>query len=81
MADGAYNSLLPQAGEGPGMAAMTRRCEASGAGMAASHPLPQPAGFASNVSRDVRVFVNELLFRCAQSLTPIPSSACGRGEL
>ncbi|MBI5437448.1 MAG: hypothetical protein HY936_00565 [Nitrosomonadales bacterium] len=32
---------------------MTRRCEASGAGMAASHPLPQTAGFASNVSRDV----------------------------
>ena len=32
---------------------MTRRCEASGAGMAASHPLPQSAGFASNVSRDV----------------------------
>ncbi|MBI5438095.1 MAG: hypothetical protein HY936_03980, partial [Nitrosomonadales bacterium] len=27
--------------------------EASGAGMAASHPLPQTAGFASNVSRDV----------------------------
>ncbi|MDO8811588.1 MAG: hypothetical protein Q7J38_06125 [Gallionella sp.] len=25
---------------------MTRRCEASGAGMAASHPLPQTAGFA-----------------------------------
>ena len=25
---------------------MTRRCEASGAGMAASHPLPQSAGFA-----------------------------------
>ena len=34
---------------------MTRRCEASGAGMAASHPLPQSAGFASNVSRDVGV--------------------------
>jgi hypothetical protein len=34
---------------------MTRRCEASGAGMAASHPLPQAAGFASNVSRDVGV--------------------------
>jgi phosphoglucomutase len=28
------------------VAAMTRRCEASGAGLAASHPLPQPAGFA-----------------------------------
>src|SRR3989338_765550 len=37
-----------------GWPAMTRRCEASGAGMAASHPLPQSAGFASNVSRDVR---------------------------
>ena len=35
------------------VAAMTRRCEASGAEMAASHPLPQSAGFASNVSRDV----------------------------
>ena len=35
------------------VAAMTRRCEASGAGMAASHPLPQAAGCASNVSRDV----------------------------
>jgi DNA helicase II / ATP-dependent DNA helicase PcrA len=34
-------------------AASTRRCEASGAGEAASHPLPQSAGFASNVSRDV----------------------------
>ena len=34
---------------------MTRRCEASGAGMAASRPLPQSAGFASNVSRDVGV--------------------------
>jgi len=32
--------------------AMTRCCEASGAGMAASHPLPQSAG-SSNVSRDV----------------------------
>src|SRR3989338_2664342 len=32
---------------------MTRRCEASGAGMTTSHPLPQTAGFASNVSRDV----------------------------
>ncbi|MBI5438921.1 MAG: hypothetical protein HY936_08260, partial [Nitrosomonadales bacterium] len=32
---------------------MTRRCEASGAGIATSHPLPQTAGFASNVSRDV----------------------------
>ncbi|MDO8466186.1 MAG: hypothetical protein Q7S46_13190 [Gallionella sp.] len=27
------------------VAAMTRRCEASGAGMAASHPLPQTASF------------------------------------
>ena len=34
-------------------AALTRRCEASGAGEAASHPLPQSAGSASNVSRDV----------------------------
>ncbi|MDO8813049.1 MAG: hypothetical protein Q7J38_13620 [Gallionella sp.] len=32
---------------------MTRRCEASGAGMATSHPFPQTAGFASNVSRGV----------------------------
>ena len=38
---------------------MTRRCEASGAGMAASHPLPQTAGFASNVSRDVEAIVRE----------------------
>jgi len=37
------------------MATMTRRCEASGAGMVASHPLPQSAGSASNVSRDVGV--------------------------
>jgi len=36
------------------LVAMTRRCEASGAGMATSHPLPQSAGSASNVSRDVR---------------------------
>ncbi|MFZ2525756.1 MAG: diaminopimelate epimerase [Candidatus Ferrigenium altingense] len=35
------------------VAAMTRCCEASGAGMAASHPLPQSAGSASNVSWDV----------------------------
>jgi len=33
-------------------AALTRCCEASGAGKAASHPLPQSAGCASNVSRD-----------------------------
>ncbi|MDD5383383.1 MAG: alpha-D-glucose phosphate-specific phosphoglucomutase [Gallionella sp.] len=39
--------------------AMTRRCEASGAGMASSHPLPQTAGFASNVSRDVEAIVRE----------------------
>jgi 2-oxoglutarate dehydrogenase E1 component len=32
--------------------ASTRRCEASGAGEAVQHPLPQTAGFASNVSRD-----------------------------
>ena len=38
---------------------MTRRCGASGAGMAASHPLPQTAGFASNVSRDVEAIVRE----------------------
>jgi hypothetical protein len=31
-------------------AAMTRRCEASGAGMAAKRLLPQSAGYASNVS-------------------------------
>lgn len=41
------------------VAAMTRRCEASGAGMAASHPLPQSAGCASNVSRDVETIVTE----------------------
>jgi len=33
-------------------AVLTRCCEASGAGEAASHPLPQSAGCASNVSRD-----------------------------
>ena len=33
-------------------AALTRGCEAFGAGEAASHPLPQSAGYASNVSRD-----------------------------
>ena len=38
-------------GEGEKWLAMTRRCGASGAGMAASHPLPQAAGSASNVSR------------------------------
>ncbi len=45
------------------VAAMTRRCEASGAGMAASHPLPQSAGFASNVSWDVRVVERENNFQ------------------
>jgi len=34
------------------VAALTRCCEASGAGRAASHPLPQSAGCAGNVSRD-----------------------------
>lgn len=34
------------------VAAPTRRCVASGAGGAASHLLPQSAGFASNVSQD-----------------------------
>ena len=29
---------------------MTRRCEASGAGMTASHLLPQSADYVSNVS-------------------------------
>jgi len=46
----ALEFLIPQNKE---VAAMTRRCEASGAGMAASHSLPQAAGSASNVSRDV----------------------------
>ena len=41
------------------VAAMTRRCEASGAGMAASNPLPQSAGYASNVSRDVEAIARE----------------------
>ncbi|MBI5437764.1 MAG: hypothetical protein HY936_02240 [Nitrosomonadales bacterium] len=54
------------------VAAMTRRCGASGAGMAASHgcpaksfsdPLPQSAGFASNVSRDVAAMTR----RCGAS--------------
>ena len=49
---------IPFAGQGAvseplEVAAMTRCCEASGAGMAVSHPLPQSAGSASNVSRDV----------------------------
>ena len=46
----ALEFLIPQNKE---VAAMTRRYEASGAGMAASHPLPQTAGSASNVLRDV----------------------------
>ncbi|MBI3479214.1 MAG: 2-oxoglutarate dehydrogenase E1 component [Nitrosomonadales bacterium] len=44
--------------------ALTRRCEASGAGEAVSHPLPQAAGYASNVSRDVggaRMTLREIL--------------------
>jgi heptosyltransferase-1 len=40
------------------VAALTRCCEASGAGEAASHPLPQAAGVASNVSRDVARLFN-----------------------
>ena len=63
---------LPQAGEGLRVAAMTRRCEASGAGMAASHPLPQTAGFASNVSRDVRVSEQTLRFRALIDPHPQP---------
>jgi signal transduction histidine kinase len=47
-------------GEG-GRAAMTRRCEASGAGIAASHPLPQSAGCASNVSGGAAVFSDPVL--------------------
>jgi glutamate synthase (NADPH/NADH) small chain len=46
----ALEFLIPQNKE---VEAMTRRSEASGAGMASSHPLPQSAGYASNVSRDV----------------------------
>ena len=49
------HTFLPPCRGKARMAAMTRRCEASGAGMAASHPLPQAAGFASNVLRDVGV--------------------------
>ena len=44
----ALEFLIPQNKE---VEAMTRRSEASGAGMASSHPLPQTAGSASNVSR------------------------------
>jgi len=40
------------ANNGMDAAALTRCCEASGAGKAASYPLPQSAGCASNVSRD-----------------------------
>ncbi|MGB8410177.1 MAG: glutamate synthase subunit beta [Gallionella sp.] len=46
----ALEFLIPQNKE---VDAMRRRSEASGAGMASSHPLPQSAGSASNVSRDV----------------------------
>jgi glutamate synthase (NADPH/NADH) small chain len=46
----ALEFLIPQNKE---VEAMRRRSEASGAGMASSHPLPQSAGSASNVSRDV----------------------------
>ncbi|MDP2852570.1 MAG: DEAD/DEAH box helicase family protein, partial [Gallionella sp.] len=35
------------------LVAMTRRCEASGAGMDTTHPLPQSEGSAANVARDV----------------------------
>lgn len=64
------------------VAAMTRRCEASGAGMAASHPLPQAAGCASNVSRDVgdldaermRVHVRDAKGN-RDRLVPLPANA------
>ena len=46
----ALEFLIPQNKE---VEAMRRRSEASGAGMASSHPLPQSAGSSSNVSRDV----------------------------
>ena len=45
----AASAFIP--GQSGNWLAMTRRCGASGAGMAASHPLPQAAGSASNVSR------------------------------
>lgn len=47
------------------VAALTRSCEASGAGEAASHPLPQAAGVASNVSRDVECLFNADITRLA----------------
>ncbi len=68
-------------------AALTRRCEASGAGEAASHPLPQSAGSASNVSRDVaraggKVTAFVALIESLRSATrelPLHPQGVGRG--
>ena len=56
-------------------AAMTRRLEASGAGMAAEHILPQSAGFASNVS-DVQLNSKEAIFETFRKLHPILKEEC-----
>lgn len=56
-------------------AAMTRRREASGAGMAAKHILPQSAGFAGNVS-DVQLNSKEAIFETFRKLHPILKEEC-----
>lgn len=56
-------------------AAMTRRREASGAGMAAEHILPQSADFAGNVS-DVQLNSKEAIFETFRKLHPILKEEC-----
>jgi ATP-dependent HslUV protease subunit HslV len=56
-------------------AAMTRHREASGAGMAAEHILPQSAGFASNVS-DVQLNSKAAIFETFRKLHPILKEEC-----
>lgn len=56
-------------------AAMTRRREAQGAGMAAEHILPQTAGFAGNVS-DVQLNSKAAIFETFRKLHPILKEEC-----
>ena len=56
-------------------AAMTRRCEASGAGMAAERLLPQSAGFASNVS-EAQLNSKAAIFETFRKLHPILKEEC-----
>ena len=72
-----FDMTFPVDYHGKDVAAMTRRGEASGAGMAASHPLPQTAGFASNVSRDVGV---EILIVLMPGFYPHPTPPPARGR-